>query len=72
MTLFITADQSFWGSRVYAVGAGPKPILVKNLAEADSGVMRQRAQTVGQQIRSENGIDQTIKWIGKYSNNFHT
>jgi len=31
VTPFITADQSFWESRVYAVGAGPKPILVKNL-----------------------------------------
>jgi hypothetical protein len=54
----------------------PRIWLVENLtrvmAEADSGMMRQRARTVGQRIRSENGIDQTIKWIGKYSNNFHT
>jgi hypothetical protein len=31
MTPFIAADQSFWGSRVYAVGPGPKLVLVKNL-----------------------------------------
>ena len=49
--------------------AGPKPILVKDLtmenltrvmAEADSGVIRQRAQTVGQRTRSEDGIGETI------------
>src|SRR5215208_6437717 len=27
-----TADQPFWGKRVQAIGAGPEPILVKNLS----------------------------------------
>jgi sterol 3beta-glucosyltransferase len=75
-----TADQPFWGRRVHAIGAGPKPILVKNLSvekltqaitEAESNVLRQRAQTIGQEIRAEDGIGEAVKWIGKYSNAFH-
>jgi len=74
------ADQPFWGRRVHAVGAGPKPIRVKNLtlkkltraiAEAESESLRKRAQAIGQQIQSEDGMSETVKWIEKYSNAFH-
>jgi sterol 3beta-glucosyltransferase len=67
-----TADQPFWGRRVHAIGAGPKPILVKNLsaenltqaiAEADGHVVRKRAQAIGQRIRSEDGIKCAVELI---------
>jgi sterol 3beta-glucosyltransferase len=75
-----TADQPFWGRRVHAIGAGPKPILVKDLsvenltramAEAKTNAIRERARAIGQEIRNEDGIGETIKLIKKYSNDFH-
>ncbi|MBI5961981.1 MAG: glycosyltransferase family 1 protein [Chloroflexi bacterium] len=74
-----TADQPFWGNRVYAVGVGSKPILVKNLsaarlvraiAEAESNVIRERAQVIGQRIRSENGVEDAVNLIEAYSYQF--
>jgi sterol 3beta-glucosyltransferase len=74
------ADQPFWGRRVHDVGAGPTPIHVKNLSienltgalvEAESGLLRKRSQTIGRQIVSEDGTGESMKWIEKYSNNFH-
>jgi sterol 3beta-glucosyltransferase len=73
-------DQPFWGERVHAIGAGPKPILVKNLSveklvraivEAGSESVRERAQAIGQQLRTEDGTGEAVKWIEKYSNRFH-
>ena len=67
-----TADQPFWGRRVYAVGAGPEPILVKKLsvdklvgaiAQAESDVVRNGAQAIGQAIRAERGVDKAIDVI---------
>lgn len=75
-----TADQPFWGKRVHAIGAGPKPVLVRNLsvekltraiAEAERDALRERAQAFGQAIRSEDGIGSAVKLIEKYSNEFH-
>jgi sterol 3beta-glucosyltransferase len=75
-----TADQPFWGRRAHAIGAGPKPILVKNLsvdkltraiADAESYALLECAQAIGQEIRSEDGIGKAMDLIGKYSNNFH-
>jgi sterol 3beta-glucosyltransferase len=75
-----TADQPFWGRRVHAIEAGPKPILVKDLsvenltramAEAKTNAIRERARAISQVIRNEDGIDETIKLIKKYSNDFH-
>jgi sterol 3beta-glucosyltransferase len=74
------ADQPFWGRRVHAIGAGPKPILVKDLSvekltqalvKADCESLHKRAQAIGQQIRNEDGIGETVKLIEKYSNEFH-
>ncbi len=73
------ADQPFWGRRVHAQGAGPKPIPVKALsvdklalaiAEAAGDSIRERAQILGQRIRNEDGVGETIKWIEKYSHSF--
>jgi sterol 3beta-glucosyltransferase len=73
-------DQPFWAARVHAIGAGPKPIPIKSLslqklsraiAEAGNEKIRSHAQDMGQQIRDEDGTVQAVKWIQKYSNNFH-
>jgi sterol 3beta-glucosyltransferase len=74
------ADQPFWGERVHAIGAGPKPILVQDLnvenlsqaiVECETETVRKDAQTIGQQISSEDGTYEAVKWIEKYSNSFH-
>ena len=76
-----TADQPFWGKRVYAIGAGPKPILVKRLAvetltraiaEVEGKAIRERAQVIGQAIRGEDGVGRAVELIEKYSNDFPT
>lgn len=73
------ADQPFWGRQVHAIGAGPKPILVKNLsvrvltqaiAEAESDIIRESAQAIGQKIRGEEGIKNAIMWIESYVSTF--
>jgi UDP:flavonoid glycosyltransferase YjiC (YdhE family) len=75
------ADQPFWGRRVHAMGAGPKPVPVRSLsveklaraiAVAEKESLRERAQMIGQNIRREDGIGETVKWIEKYSNNFRS
>jgi sterol 3beta-glucosyltransferase len=59
-------DQFFWGRRVRALGAGPRPILRTRLdaeslaaairiATTDEG-MRRRAVAVGERIRAEDGV----------------
>ncbi len=71
-----TADQPFWGKRVQAIGAGPKPILVKRLsteklvqamAEAENEAICKRAQAIGQRIRSEDGVGQAVALIEAYT-----
>jgi sterol 3beta-glucosyltransferase len=70
------ADQPFWGNRVHAIGAGPKPILVKRLSverlvnaihEAESNAVRERAQVIGQKIRSEDGVENVVQLIESYA-----
>lgn len=75
-----TADQPFWGRRVHAVGAGPKPILVKNLsverltqaiAEAGERSVRERAQALGAQIRGEGGVGRAVELIESHIRNWY-
>jgi len=74
-----TADQPFWGRRVYTIGTGPKPILVKNLSvenltraivEANDQVIRERAQAIGQKIRSEDGVGSAVELIESHVSNW--
>jgi len=74
-----TADQPFWGKRVYAIGAGPMPILVKDLsvenlshaiADAEAEIFRKQAQDIGQKIKGEDGITQAIALIEAYEAKF--
>lgn len=74
-----TADQPFWGGRVHAVGAGPEPIFVKNLsvekltqaiARAESKTVRECAQAIGQNVRSEDGVKRAVELIESHVSNF--
>lgn len=74
-----TADQPFWGERVYAIGAGPKPIPIKKpsfenltqaILESEDNVIRECAQFVGQETRSEVGVFNAINHIEEYSDVF--
>ena len=74
------ADQPFWGRRVHAIGAGPKPIPVKKLSvekltqaivAADDTALRKRAQAISRELRSEDGVAKAVVFIGKYSDEFH-
>jgi sterol 3beta-glucosyltransferase len=74
------ADQPFWGSRVHAVGVASKPIRVSRLsvekmvsamAEAESKIILERAQLMGQMIRSEDGVGNAVAWIESYVGQFN-
>ena len=66
-------DQSYWGGRVAALGVGPEPIPYKQLSvdrlaeginrAVNDTEMRQRAASLGQKIRSEDGIATAIRVI---------
>ena len=65
-------DQMFWGKRVHAIGAGPRPINVKSLTaarlasvlvEAEESALRNRAQATGRAIRNEDGVRDAIRVI---------
>lgn len=71
-----TADQPFWGRRVHAVGAGPKPILVRDLSvekltqaifEAEGESVRKRARDIGRRIRIEDGVGQAVALIESHA-----
>lgn len=71
-------DQPFWARRVHAVGASPKPILVKQLSverltraiiEANSATVRQRAGSLGQAIHKEDGVMRAVELIETHAQN---
>jgi len=70
------ADQPFWGRRVPELGVGTKPIprkklTVENLSTAINTVisdetMKARCRSLGEKIRSENGVAQAVEIIDRY------
>jgi sterol 3beta-glucosyltransferase len=71
----VFGDQPFWARRVFQLGAGPRPIPVKQLtAEALAGAirltagqgMRSRAAAIGEKIRRENGVACAVGAIEDY------
>jgi sterol 3beta-glucosyltransferase len=66
----VAVDQFFWGARVSALGVGPRPIpqrelQTKNLAEGlmkmkERG-MKERARELGERLRREDGIEQSVR-----------
>ena len=69
-------DQPFWGQRVHALGAGPKPIprnklTASRLAAAIGAAtttlhIKEQAQDLSEKIRAENGIGQAVEMIEHY------
>ena len=68
----IFGDQPFWGERVFALGAGPRPIPARaltadSLASAlslTSGMeMRRRAADLGARIAKEDGVGRAVELI---------
>jgi sterol 3beta-glucosyltransferase len=69
------ADQPFWGRRIFELGCGPRPIMRRHLTPdrlaaaieraVTDQVMQQHAATIGQQIRSEDGIVRAVQLIEK-------
>ncbi len=67
------ADQPFWGKTICALGAGPAPIPQKkintdNLSDAFNQLvhdseMQKNADRIGQQLRSEDGIGNAVRFI---------
>jgi len=76
IVLPFTSDQPFWGRRIYALGAGPKPIPIKKLsakglAQAIISAMkdedmRKRAKVVSEGIRREDGVSRAVNIVEKY------
>jgi sterol 3beta-glucosyltransferase len=73
------ADQPFWASRVHAMGVAPEPIPVRKLTvdnlmqeiyECTGDAIHHQAQQIGQELRSEQGIMNSINLIEKYSLDF--
>jgi len=70
------ADQPFWGSRLAALGVGPRPIpraklTAERLASAivratTNPAMQSRVATVDQQIRAEDGVARAVVFIEKH------
>jgi UDP:flavonoid glycosyltransferase YjiC (YdhE family) len=71
ITVPYISDQPFWGRRIYELGVGPQPIprpklsvdrLTNVLCTAlQDQEMRQRAATIGQQLRTEHGVQQAVE-----------
>lgn len=68
-----TSDQPFWGKRVHALGAGPRPIpaqklSLRTLVEAidtvvSSRKMQLRVGELGERIRAEDGVSTAVEII---------
>jgi len=80
LVVSFAADQPFWGARVRALGAGPRPISVRKLttekliaalAEADGETIRNSVQVTGSMIRAEDGVGQTVKIIEEHIVKWH-
>ncbi|KIY71268.1 glycosyltransferase family 1 protein [Cylindrobasidium torrendii FP15055 ss-10] len=68
-------DQGFWGSMIEKAGAGPKPLdpkqlsvktLVHSIRYMRTGEAKRRAQWMGEQIRSENGVERGVESFYKH------
>ncbi len=76
IVLPFTSDQPFWGRRVYALGAGPRPIPIKNLsagglaaaiiAALNNEDMGKRAKVISEGIQGEDGVSRAVNIVEKY------
>lgn len=71
-----TADQPYWGRRVYQLGVGPAPIVHKKLtverlaaaiqAAVTDEALRQRAAGLGARLRAEDGVARAVEIVEWY------
>ncbi len=71
-----TADQPYWGRRVARLGVGPEPIPRKKLTADGLAYairtacthqpMRQRAAALGEVLRAEDGVGDTVNFIKSF------
>jgi len=75
VTVPFLADQSFWGSRVAALGAGPPPIprsqlsaesLAQAIHQTEDSRMRERARMLGAGIQDENGVGRAVEEFHRF------
>lgn len=69
-------DQPFWGSRIAALGVGPRPIPRKHLTRTllaeglrvavGDRAMADRAAALGQRVRVEDGVAAAVEVIGRF------
>ena len=69
-------DQPFWGSRIAALGVGPRPISRRRLTRArladglrmavGDRVMADRAAALGALVRAEDGVGAAVEVIGRF------
>ena len=68
-------DQTFWGRRVFELGAGPRPLGRSKLSAsalaaairqaAESPNMKARPASLGEKIREEHGLEEALRWISR-------
>ena len=73
-------DQPFWGKRVEALGAGPRPIPVKRLSTqglsaalqqaVDDANMQKKAARIGEMIQAEQGVGEMIRLVETWAEKF--
>ncbi len=71
-------DQPFWGRKLQALGVGPAPIPQKNLTVENlshalrelttSASFGEKADALGRQIRSEDGVSNAVGFIDRWLN----
>ena len=69
-------DQRFWSNRVHALGTGPPPIQRRDLSATTLAAaiqqavartsMRECAEQIGVQLRSELGVAHAVTWLEEY------
>jgi sterol 3beta-glucosyltransferase len=73
-------DQPFWGKRVEMLGAGPRPIPVKRLSTqslstalqqaVEDQSMQKKAARIGEKIRAEQGVGETVHLVEQWTEKF--
>lgn len=73
-------DQPFWGKRVEMLGAGPRPIPIKKLNTenlsavlqqiVDDREMQKNAARIGEMIRAEQGVGETVRLVERWAEKF--
>jgi sterol 3beta-glucosyltransferase len=70
----LAVDQFFWGERVAALGAGPRPIpqraattekLADGLAALKNAELHRRARSLADKLKDEDGVTRAVEIISR-------